>query len=903
MLRLYKHNEAAYQAVKTLLKQTGRAAVIHPTGTGKSYIAFKLCEEHPHSRVCWLSPSRYIFDVQSKALRRDGEEKILENIRFHTYAHLSQMSLDEMRELKPDYIVLDEFHRCGAEVWGQGVRALLNMYKEVPLLGLSATNVRYLDNQRDMAAELFDGNIASEMTLGDAIVQGILKTPIYVTALYSYKKAFERYEDRVKNARDKVVRDAGERYLEQLRRALEKADNLDEIFQKYMTERAGKYIVFCANKEHMDEMVSHVPEWFGKIDREPHLYQAYSSDPETSKAFAGFVADKSDHLKLLFCIDMLNEGIHVEDVAGVILFRPTVSPIVYKQQIGRAMSAGSKNGSLILDIVDNISGLYSIGAIQQEMQQAIEVYRFYGENEKIINEQFRIIDEVQDCRKIFRELEETLSASWGLMYQQAQKYAQKNGNLEVPQFYVSEEGYPLGQWLNTQRGIYRGSRAGSLSLEQVKKLEAIGMDWRIAYERQWEQSCEIAQKYYQKNHTLSISKKVQQSSPEARTLAYWLQRQREAYSSGSLTKEQIQRLDALGMVWGNDENWQTGFEHAAQFYKEQGTLDIPAQYVSEDGYRLGNWYRTVRDQKRRGELSLERQQQMETIGVQWESVLSRNWMQYYEAAKRYRSEHGDLAVHARYVTEQGMNLGSWISSQRYAYKRGKLSDEQIELLEKLGMSWQQFSNKWNYGYDQAEEYFEINRNLNVPAEYITQDGFKLGVWLCTQRTKKRTGKLIQSQIQKLETIGMIWDPDADFWKAAYESARQYHKEHGDLLVPPQYETNNGVKLGSWIGNQRSRYKAGTLTKEQIDQLNTIGMVWNVSEQQWENGYRHLLDFCGKNDHAHVPQKYVTEDGFRLGSWLSTQTRSFKNGKLTNERFQKLRNVGVVFPVVDTRRNA
>ena len=62
-------------------------------------------------------------------------------------------------------IILDEFHRCGAKAWGQGAANLLKVYPQAMVLGLSATAIRYLDNQRDMSDELFDGNIASEMTL------------------------------------------------------------------------------------------------------------------------------------------------------------------------------------------------------------------------------------------------------------------------------------------------------------------------------------------------------------------------------------------------------------------------------------------------------------------------------------------------------------------------------------------------------------------------------------------------------------------------------------------------------------------------------------------------------------------------------------------------------------------
>ncbi len=194
----------------------------------------------------------------------------------------------ELREIAPEYIVLDEFHRAGAKMWGQGVQRLLECFPRVPVLGLSATNVRYLDNQRDMADELFDGNVASEMTLGEAIVRGILNPPKYILSLFSYKNDLEKYQSRVQLAKSKAVRDKCEDYLEALRRALDKAEGMDEIFRKHMPDRQGKYLVFCSNIEHMDEMIDKVPEWFGKVDTNPHVYRAYSADPFTSKVLEDF---------------------------------------------------------------------------------------------------------------------------------------------------------------------------------------------------------------------------------------------------------------------------------------------------------------------------------------------------------------------------------------------------------------------------------------------------------------------------------------------------------------------------------------------------------------------------------------------------------------------------------------
>ena len=168
-LALFEHNAKAYQAATAMLEHYGKAAVIHPTGTGKSYIAFKLIEDHPDAAFLWLSPSEYIFRTQLENLQKQAPDFPLGNVRFTTYARLlfcTEEQLAEIAALHPAYIIMDEFHRAGAERWGESVRKLLELCPDAKLLGLTATNVRYLDNNRDMAEELFDGHIASEMTLG-----------------------------------------------------------------------------------------------------------------------------------------------------------------------------------------------------------------------------------------------------------------------------------------------------------------------------------------------------------------------------------------------------------------------------------------------------------------------------------------------------------------------------------------------------------------------------------------------------------------------------------------------------------------------------------------------------------------------------------------------------------------
>ena len=166
-------------------------------------------------------PQRVHLPDPTRKSAKQAPDFPLGNVRFATYARLlfcTEEQLAEITALHPAYIIMDEFHRAGAERWGERVRELLELCPDAKLLGLTATNVRYLDNNRDMAEELFDGHIASEMTLGEAIVRGILPRAEYVTTVFRYQNELAKYQARVDSLRSPGVQDANQKYLEALRR-------------------------------------------------------------------------------------------------------------------------------------------------------------------------------------------------------------------------------------------------------------------------------------------------------------------------------------------------------------------------------------------------------------------------------------------------------------------------------------------------------------------------------------------------------------------------------------------------------------------------------------------------------------------------------------------------------------
>ena len=759
-LRLFEHNEKAYHAAVRMMEQYGKAAIVHPTGTGKSYIAFKLIEDNPEKVVIWLSPSEYIFKTQLESLKRNDPDFPLANVHFYTYAKLmccTQAQLDDIAAQKPAYIILDEFHRAGAECWGESTVALLKLCPEAKLLGLTATNIRYLDNNRDMAEELFDGRVASDMTLGEAIVRGILPTPNYVTTVYQYQKDLARYQTRVDNLRSAGIQDVNQKYLDALRRALEQADGLDKVFEHHITNKSGKYIVFCANKEHMDEMISHVPEWFAKVNAEVAVYEAYSDDPGTDKAFADFKTDESDKLKLLFCIDMLNEGVHVEGISGVILFRPTISPTIYKQQIGRALTAGENSTPLILDVVNNFEGLCSIAGLQGEMQEAVYRLNANGEGDRIITERFEVVEQVHDCRVLFERLQASLSSGWNHYFSEASIYYAEHGNLNIPKRYTTPAGLSLGEWLTTQRRVRAGQIPGNLTEQQIARLDSIGMKWGNRNDAAWEHGLEEARKFREQFGNLQVPAKYKTKNDYP--LGKWINNARKRRSDGKLTEERIRQLDQMGMIWSVfDAKWEQGYALAMNYAAKHGDLNVPVNYTTEEGKKLGAWILNQRTAYAKEMLSQDQIGRLEKIGIYWGNRNDRQWNEVYGAAKRYFEANGDLDVPVAYVSPEGYALGKWVRRQQYAYRNPEksnaiLSQERIELLDDVGMQWEK-PDSWQHRYELAQEYKKQYGNLEIPAKYKTADGIWLSRWVYNQKRLLQSGskKLSEEQKKKLKEL-------------------------------------------------------------------------------------------------------------------------------------------------------
>lgn len=415
-IELYKHNKDAFEKIEKMFEQEDKVAIVHATGTGKSFISLKWLYENRNKRCLFLAPTYEILDQLEQHIKSQGlSVNDFPNLKCAIYPNFSRLSTDEINNLHFDNIVLDEFHRCGAQEWGRSINTLLNNNPNAKVLGITATPIRYLDDNRNMAEELFHGNIASEISLTDAISRGILPMPTYISAVYSFKEDIDRIKAKINRFENPEYKEVFQKKLDEARRMLENAKGLPEIFEKHIPNKSGKYIVFCRDYEHMQKMIAESKQWFSKVNPNVDIYSVYSEQgrENNKQNVSSFERSTNDHIKLLFSIEMLNEGVHVEDVDGVIMLRPTISPIIYLQQLGRALSVGHNAHPIVFDIVNNINCHKSIYEVYEEVKKKVLTNTGNGgynpTEDDISLDEFKIIDEMKQFSDFIEMLDTSLS--------------------------------------------------------------------------------------------------------------------------------------------------------------------------------------------------------------------------------------------------------------------------------------------------------------------------------------------------------------------------------------------------------------------------------------------------------------------------------------------------------------
>ena len=241
-------------------------------------------------------------------------------------------------------------------------------------------------------------------------------------------------------------------------------------------------------------------------------------------------------------------------------------------------------------------------------------------------------------------------------------------------------------------------------------------------------------------------------------------------------------------------------------------------------------------------------------------------------------------------------LGRWVTTRRTEKSRNKLSKEKIKQLDDMGFVWHVEEHSWQRGIQKLGEYKSEKGDLLVPQSHETSDGFKLGTWVSSRRTKKSRNTLNNEKIKQLDDMGFVWNVEEHLCQRGIQKLREYKSEKGDLLVPRFYETSDGFRLGTWVNNRRKEKSRNELNKEKMKQLDDIGFVWDIGQHLWQRGIQKLQEYKSEKGDLLVPVSHETLDGFKLGIWVTTRRTEKSRNKLNKEKIKQLDDMGFVWNV-------
>ncbi len=916
---LYPHNKESYEKIKRGFKTSNIVGIVHATGTGKSFNALEYVSDNTNENILYVVPYLGIIEHLKSIIAASGFdlEKDFPNLKFCTYMSFVNLSREELKNIKVDTLILDEFHHLGAPVWGARINTLIETHSNIKVLGMTAYTVRDRNTpyERDMANpdtdELFSNHIVSKYDLCDAMVDGVLPKPIYKTAYVTLIEDVDYLEKRLAKLDHNSSKYIDcEKVLVDVKRQIANALSMKELVKKNLKPN-GKYIYFCPmiTKEgfnDIDAIMKEAKSWFlemGLAEDEIIFYKSTSEmgtlGKKNREAFYNDTdldnRDTSNKLRVMFAINQYNEGVHAPNVDGVILGRSTCSDIVYFEQIGRALAVRG-------DTEEKLNKL---------SQMSLEELTTLARNNNL---EINGSDTKEDiANKLVSPLIIDLSNNYEYIAELENDLKDK---IRETSLRHSEAKSPRSLKITNYR----------FDIELVNKdLYDMLSYVRSRLSLSWEEMYELAKKYYEYHGDLKIPAKFKtingyEYNDTGVNLGTWLYTQRK---NKNLSEERRKLLASIGMrlMDYNDLQWNKYYELAKKYYEHYGILKIPTKFKTINGYEfnetginLGVWLNNQRQNKN---LSDERKKLLVNIGMRFEDYNDLQWNKNYELAKKYYEYHGDLEIPQKFKTingyeydATGVNLGIWLANQR---ANKNLTSERKELLRNIGIRFEDYNDvQWNKYYELAKKYYEHYGILKIPTKFKTINGYEfnetginLGIWLAKQRANKN---LSEERRRLLSNIGMRFEDYNDVqWNKNYELAKKYYEHYGILKIPTKFKTINGyefnetgINLGIWLANQRANKN---LSEERRNLLSNIGMrfISLKEEKIWYSLYEQALKFYkqygawSEENLDRIDNKDIIAYGSIL-SWLKEQRR---NPDLNKDMKKCLSNIGFIF---DTDKN-
>lgn len=354
--------EALCALENTRAEGAGRALVQAATGVGKTYLA--AFDSKDYERVLFVAHREEILKQAAQSFKNvrnsddygffDGESKCTDkSMIFASVATLGRSEYLNNKYFASDYfnyIVIDEFHHAVNDQY----QRIVNYFKPQFLLGLTATPER-MDGRN--IYEICDYNVPYEISLKEAINKGML-VPFHYYGIFDdtdYSKLHivrGRYDEKELN----------ETYIGNVHR-------YELIYKYYCKYGSRQALGFCCSKEHAREMARE----FSSRGIPSVAVFSDASGEYTEKRNVAIQKLKNGEIRAIFSVDMFNEGVDITSVDMVMFLRPTESPIVFLQQLGRGLR--KCRGKEFLTVLDFIGNYEKAGRVRFLLEGKSDIYR------------------------------------------------------------------------------------------------------------------------------------------------------------------------------------------------------------------------------------------------------------------------------------------------------------------------------------------------------------------------------------------------------------------------------------------------------------------------------------------------------------------------------------------------
>lgn len=572
----------------------------------------------------------------------------------------------------------------------------------------------------------------------------------------------------------------------------------------------------------------------------------FLSDYVSGAMKAGDRKEKIDRLKVLEGYDRgiltnarcLAEGVDVPSLDGVAFIDPRGSQVEIIQAVGRAIrkvrgAKVQKKGTIVLPVFIEDGDDHEASIEASNFKPVWDVLKALRAHDDILADTLdkyrthmaksasHVCENISD--KIIFDLPasvapefslalrtvlvEASTSSWEFWVGLLEKFKETKGHCRVPHSFKLD-GFNLGGWVLKQR-----QSKTIISHERHQRLDEIGFVWDARHEK-WEQGFDKLVEF----RSLKGHCRVPSSyTLNGFKLGQWITTQRA--NKDKLSSERLGRLNGVGFVWDpRVAFWEEGYANLCKFKATEGHLNVPAKFKL-DGFKLGIWVSTQRTNKEK--LQPQQKLKLEQIGFVWDPLAAK-WEEGLNKLRHFKEIEGHCKVPVEFQLDD-FKLGQWVRIQRAT--QDKLSPKRKEMLNELGFVWDPFAAAWEEGFENLLKFHEVNGHCKVPQTY-SLDGFKLGVWVDTQRQQRDS--MPPERKRRLDAVAFVWDTLGEAWEQGYSYLLRFKKLNGHCKVPQNFEVD-GYRLGGWVHRQRQRARDGSLTVEQKQKLDDTGFVWDASK--------------------------------------------------------------------------